>query len=329
MPGEGLQHLGVDVRLRLDARFGVGVKEAQLGTEQADPLDRRLACRPGRGAVGDVGQNRHRMAVGCRPGPGPAGHRRSGDMRRRHRGSSFGTVRGEFDGSAAAVEQHQGSDIHRVEAFHRHHARDTELAGDDRGVAGRAAQGGGQPDDPVRVQAGGVGRGEILGEQNRRFGRFRHSGRRQSGEFSDDPIPDVLEVGDPFGHQPAHFGEHLNELCGCIVGRSHGRLAGLDRVLRRSPPGPVLGQLGSRGKHLRRRSGGRCRAVPQPLGHGGHGLVEPRRLGGPIGVGDVAAGIQITDVGKAVGPDDRRETDARDDRDTLQNGGFGGAHGMD
>src|SRR3954449_7178098 len=50
------------------------------------------------------------------------------------------------------------------------------LAGDDRGVAGRAAEAGGQPDDAGGVQSCRVGGSEVVGEQDR-----RHVGARDAG----------------------------------------------------------------------------------------------------------------------------------------------------
>ena len=90
--------------------------------------------------------------------------------------------------------------------------RDAELAGDDRGVAGRPAQRGGQRDDERRVQARGVGGREILGAQDRRNVGQRNARLRQAAEFGDDAVADVPQIGDAFGHQAAELGEHVDEL---------------------------------------------------------------------------------------------------------------------
>ena len=79
-------------------------------------------------------------------------------------------------------------------------------------------------------------------------------GSGQTGEFGDDAVADVLQVGDPFGHQAAHLGEHLDELSGRVIGRPDGGLAGLDGVFCRPKPGPVCRQLRGGGENLRGRT---------------------------------------------------------------------------
>ena len=116
------------------------------------------------------------------------------------------------DGAERAVDEHHRARADGVEAVDGDDARDAELAGDDRGVAGRPAQRGGQRDDERRVQTRGVGGREILGAQDRRHVGHRHAGFGQAVEFGDDAVADVPQVGDAFGHQPAELGEHVDEL---------------------------------------------------------------------------------------------------------------------
>ena len=80
----------------------------------------------------------------------------------------------------------------RVQAVDGDHAGDAELAGDDRGVAGRAAQRGGQRDDQRGSRPGGVGGREVLGAQDRRHVGQRDAGLGQAAEFGDDAVADVL-----------------------------------------------------------------------------------------------------------------------------------------
>ena len=174
--GERLQNLRVDRGLFVDARLGIALQETQFGAEQPDALHRRLACGTGGGTVGHVRQDRHRVAVrGC-AGTAPVRHRRRCDIGGGDSRSGIRTIRIQGDGSTVAVQQHHGAGGDIVEAGHRNHTRDAELAGDDRGMAGGSTQRGGQTDDAVRIQAGGVGRCEILGTQDRRLGRHRHTG---------------------------------------------------------------------------------------------------------------------------------------------------------
>ena len=116
------------------------------------------------------------------------------------------------DGAQRAVDEHHRSGGDGVESLDGDDARDAELPGDDRGVAGRAAQRGGQGDDECRVQARGVGGSEVLGAQDRRHVGQRDAGLRQAAELGDDAVADVPQVGDTFGHQAAELGEHVDEL---------------------------------------------------------------------------------------------------------------------
>ena len=86
-------------------------------------------------------------------------------------------------------------------------------------MAGRAAQRGGQRDDQRGIEAGGVGRREVVGQQDRRHVGQRDARLGQAAEFGDDPVADVPQIGDAFGHQPAELGEEVDEL---IDGRHHG-----------------------------------------------------------------------------------------------------------
>ena len=168
------------------------------------------------------------------------------------------------DGAAGAVDEHHGAGADRVEAVDGHHAGQAELAGDDRGVAGRAAQRGGQRDDQRRVEARGVGGREVLGQQYRRHVRQRDARFGQPIELGDDPVADIAQIGDAFGHQAAELGEEVDEL---VDGRDHGARRGgacVDELLGGAQPGAVLRQRGRRGQHLRRGAGRVGGAVAQP-----------------------------------------------------------------
>ena len=111
-----------------------------------------------------------------------------------------------------AVDEHHRSGRDGVEPVDGDDARDAELPGDDRGVAGRPAQRGGQRDNQFRIQTRGVGGREILGAQDRRDVGQRNARLGQAAEFGDDAVADVPQIGDPFGHQAAELGEHVDEL---------------------------------------------------------------------------------------------------------------------
>ena len=160
---------------------------------------------------------------------------------------------------------------------------------------------------------------EVLGEQDGGLGRLGHTGCGQSGEFGDDPVADVLEIGDPLGHQAAHLGEHLDELRSRIGRRADRRFAAFDGVLRRSQPGPVGGQLSGRGQNLGRAR--YCRGpFSQTLGDAGGGPPKRATSAGRSASATLTAGIQFVNGGQPVGPDNGREPDTRNHGDALQCG---------
>ena len=80
-------------------------------------------------------------------------------------------------GPADTVDQNHLAGVDGIEPRNGDDAGDAQRARDDRGVAGRPAQRGGQCDNKIGIQAGGVGRREVFGAQDRRNGRQRDSGR--------------------------------------------------------------------------------------------------------------------------------------------------------
>ena len=93
------------------------------------------------------------------------------------------------------------------------HAGDAELAGDDRGVAGRAAPLGDQRehDAPGRAPAVSAGARSSATSTDGRVGH-RDARLGLAHQVGDHAALDVAQVGDPLGHQAAHAGEHRDEL---------------------------------------------------------------------------------------------------------------------
>ena len=63
------------------------------------------------------------------------------------------------------------------------------------------------PTTSAGVEAGGVRRGQVLGEQHRGPVRDGHARLGLAHDARGDPALDVAQVGDPLGHQAAHLGE--------------------------------------------------------------------------------------------------------------------------
>ena len=128
------------------------------------------------------------------------------------------------------------------------------MARDDRGMAGRSAERGRQPDDHCRVEARRICRRQVFREKDRRNVRFRNPRFGSPDQLGEHAVTDIAEIGHALGHQAAEFGEHGHELfCGrgCRCG---GGIAGRDELLGCTQPATIRchGRIG--GEHFGRRS---------------------------------------------------------------------------
>jgi hypothetical protein len=241
---------------------------------------------PGSGAVLHVGQHLHAVAVERRARPPVAGQ----GERRLARGLDppLRLDRVRIDGNGALLAVHQDyrplGDL--GQAADAHHAGQAELSGDDRGVACRTAESGGQRDDPGRIQAGGVGRREVVGEQHRRRLGHRDAGLPLPGQLGHDAIADVPDVGRALGHHAAQAGEQLDELLRRPDRRHLRRGAVADSLLDGGEQAAVTGQLRGRVEHLRADAGRRGGPRGQSFGNGFGGCGEPVLLGRTLLLGD-------------------------------------------
>ena len=153
------------------------------------------------------------------------------------------------------------------------HAGDAELAGDDRGVAGRSALLGDQGVHDVGVEPRGVGGSEVLGDEHAGCGGQRHARLGLADEVGDHAAFDVAQVGGALGHQPAHAGEDGDELLHRRVHGRDDRRAGGQVLLRRRTGGPCPGP----GPHLRSAPPRRHRSPSRPCRRTGRRRSRRRR----------------------------------------------------
>ena len=85
-------------------------------------------------------------------------------------------------------------------------------------------------------------------------------------QVGDDPALDVAEVGDPLGHQPAHLGEDRHELLDGRAHRGQQVLAAAQVLADRGAQPLVAGQAGTRGQHLGRGTRRACRLAREAVG---------------------------------------------------------------
>ena len=220
------------------------------------PSTGRLDGRAGGVAVGHVGEEPDRLAVGRPPGPGP--RLQGGPLLDVGRDPTLGLglVGVDLDHAGGAVDEQPAAarDVERARGAD--HARDAELAGDDRGVAGRAAALGDQREHPLGVEAGGVGRRQVGGDEHARLLGHGYAGLGLADDPGHHPALDVAQVGDPLGHQPAHAGEHGDERLDRGLQRGQQVVARLQLLEHRGPQPLVAGEPGAGGQHLGGCAGG-------------------------------------------------------------------------
>ena len=155
-------------------------------------------------------------------------------------------------------------------------------------MARRSAPDRDEREHPLRGQRHGVGRGEVVGDEDERGVALGDSGHRLPEQPGDRSIADVVEVPDALGHVAAEIEEHGAEAADCAVDCPGPGLALGGRRSDRLLEGGVAGDHGGRLEHLGGAGDrGRRGATLEVLGgqdEGGHG-----RAGFGIGVGDVRA----------------------------------------
>ena len=176
-----------------------------------------------------------------RPGPVHDARRRAARRPRRPARVGLVLVRVELDRAGRAVDEQRGAGRRSsMRAGGADHARDAELAGDDRGVAGRAAALG----DQRERRASGRGRRCPPARGPRRPGRDGSVGSGTPGSGSPTrwatiAALDVAQVGDPLGHQAAHPGEDRRRTARRRPARRRAGRSPALRFLRTAPRSPL------------------------------------------------------------------------------------------
>ena len=154
------------------------------------------------------------------------------------------------------------------------------------------------------VERRGVGRGEVVGDEDERVPGVGHARHRQAEQQGDGPVPDVVEVGDPLGQVAAGASQRRRYSARASL-TAGGAAAPLDQVGRRtwpaigsraiiawatstsaaSPPTAALGARGRRRPRPARRLRGRPRASASTTGRfaGGQRGGGANRATGPVG----------------------------------------------
>ena len=330
LAGEGGEHLRVGLDLLLDGGLGRLVEEAELGAEQADAHGVGLGGRAGGGTVTDVGEQLDLVTV-----LGGAVAVEDAHALGQLAGVAQGVLaRVEGDGALGAVDEDdvavgQGVGDGLAGAHDRGNAQGSR---EDRRVGGGAALGGDEGDDLLRVEQGGVGRGEVACDQHEGLGQARDAGHGGVGEDGDDTVAHVLHVPGALGHVAAQRLEHGAQGAGGLPHGALGHEATLaDHGLGGGGEGGVRGHLGrglQQGAALALGLGsGELKALLHRLGGLGDALALLVQVAGLVEGLDRGLGDSRGHAGDGAGDEARAHADARQ---RLRGGGglCGRGHGL-
>ena len=118
---------------------------------------------------------------------------------------------------------------------------DRLLAREDRGVRGRAAVGGDEREHLVEVEQRGVGRREVVRDEDERMPGVGHAGSGHAAQPRDDALGDVVEVGGALAEVAAHRGRAWSRNDANASYTAHSAVLSLRRCARR----PRLRGVGS------------------------------------------------------------------------------------
>ena len=173
-------------------------EEDKLAAQQPHAFGAYRQCLLGVGQAADIGCYRHPMAVGsgCRlAGVGQIPFLLGGySLLAGHDGLDLGVGLVELQAALAAIQHHPGAvgDI-QGPALDAGHRGNVQGSSDDRHVTGGATRGGGEPDHPGAIQRCGIGRRQVLGDQDR-LGWDLRLLPALGGEFLQHPLTDIANV---------------------------------------------------------------------------------------------------------------------------------------
>ena len=238
------EQLGVGLGLLFDARRLGVADEQEFGTEQANAFGAVFQRLRGVGRLADVGEQRNQVAVlggarlatqflGC-GGTGLGGFG-GGDLvfARVHHDLTLGCV----DDDVGAVLKFGG--------FGGGDDRDDATgARQNGGVGGRTALGGDDGQGLAHVERGGVGRGQVFGDEHERGFADRQSRSGSAHEVGDHALADVMQVGCTLGLVAADGAEHVFDRAEAFQHGALGGLALVDEVLDGLRKGRIGGEHG-------------------------------------------------------------------------------------
>ena len=278
LAGEGLQQLGVGLRLLLDGRCLRGGEEEELGAEQAHALGAEFDRLGGAAGLAEVRQERDGRAVlqcAGRDGGGCRGRPRVGTVLRLRQ--LVGGRVGRHD-ALGGVDDDDVTVDEVLRARDAHDRDDRLLAGEDRGVRGGTALGGDEGQHLVEVEQGGVGGGEVLRDEHERVAGVGDARRGQAAQPRDDTLGDVVEVGGALAEVAAHRREGVAEAREGVVDGELTGLAGVHPGLDLGVEGGVLRHHPLRLEHLAGHAAGVGAALLELAGDGGDRLAHPGEL---------------------------------------------------
>ena len=316
---EGSEDLAVDACLLVNSRLFRRGQEGHLRAVEADAFCLRVSGDARGIAVCHIGQQLEAVAVLGLGRTGPLRHLGGALAVLRDGGLRGSRVSTEGHGTQRTVDEDFGArlDVAQLGA-HGDDARDVELTRNDRGVRGRAAELGDERLDVGAVEGRGIGRREVIGEENGFALNGGQAGLRLAAQLCNNAVTHVLEVGRALSHDAARSLEHGNEFIGRADDGVFRVIAGVDVLTHGLVPAAVLDHAGGRVEHLSRVAFRARGAGLQATRDSEHGLVKAIEFCRGLAFGNRRARGRQCGAGSY--PDGLSKSDARNDAGTFDSG---------
>ena len=192
-------------------------------------------------------------------------------------------IRTERDRPQGAVDKHRGAGNNAMNlGAGCHDTGNIQLAGNDGGVRRRTTQFRDQAHEQIHVEGGGIGRGQVVGEEHHALGHVRQTWLRLTTQLRNDPVADIPKVSSAFCHHAAGGFEHCHEFSG---GRDNSIFCWVttgNTLPHCLAPTTVIDHASGCLQHLGSCALGMCRTLKKPLGHDVCRIIKPAELSFPL-----------------------------------------------
>ena len=155
------------------------------------------------------------------------------------------------DRPQGAVDKHRGACDNAMNLRTGcHDTGNIQLTGNNGGVRRRTTQFRDQAHEQIHIEGGGIGRGQVVGEEHYSLGHVRQTWLRLATQLRNDPVADIPKVCSAFCHHAAGGFEHCHEFSGGCNNSIFCRVTTGNTLPHRLTPTTVIDHTGGCLEHL-------------------------------------------------------------------------------